>query len=486
MDSDYSIPIVQGTAVPVDNQYSKNSYSPAATMIPDEDHFGNDQTATIHAAGNVQPRQQQQQPNQFRDVVWAVAFVLHLGAMIFVISMNIANGDGGDGFSAYKGLFFLVGMTAIVSIGLSSATIGLMMRYPTEMVKIGLLFSTVLVGLMAVMGIMTGDVIASIMGIAFFAITVCYVKAVWARIPFAAANLNTALTAVKSNIGLAFVAYCIMAMAFAWSGFWFMGMASSLSSSNGGVVFLLLVSYYWTHQVLSNTVHVTTAGTVGTWWFVPGEANGCWSSALRDSFCRATSYSFGSICLGSLLVAVVQALRMMAHQARQNDDMQLLACLIECFLACIQDIIEYFNKWAYVYVGLYGFGYIEAGRNVIQLFQQKGWTVIITDDLTDRVLMMMSICVGIVTGLVGMVIALADQNLLGDLGLEGNVAFIAFFISFIVGIVFCSILMSVVGSAVNTVIVCFAESPAEFEANHPGLSREMRSAWVQAWPELTI
>ena len=266
MDSDYSIPIVQGTAVPVDNQYGKNSYSPAATMIPDEDHFGNDQTATIHAAGNVQPRQQQQQPNQFRDVVWAVAFVLHLGAMIFVISMNIANGDGGDGFSAYKGLFFLVGMTAIVSIGLSSATIGLMMRYPTEMVKIGLLFSTVLVGLMAVMGIMTGDVIASIMGIAFFAITVCYVKAVWARIPFAAANLNTALTAVKSNIGLAFVAYCIMAMAFAWSGFWFMGMASSLSSSNGGVVFLLLVSYYWTHQVLSNTVHVTTAGTVGTWY----------------------------------------------------------------------------------------------------------------------------------------------------------------------------------------------------------------------------
>jgi hypothetical protein len=56
----------------------------------------------------------------------------------------------------------------------------------------------------------------------------------------------------------------------------------------------------------------------------------------------------------------------------------------------------------------------------------------------------------------------------------------------IVGFVFCSILMSVVGSAVNTVIVCFAESPAEFEANHPQLSAEMRHAWVQAWPELTI
>jgi hypothetical protein len=43
-------------------------------------------------------------------------------------------------------------------------------------------------------------------------------------------------------------------------------------------------------------------------------------------------------------------------------------------------------------------------------------------------------------------------------------------------------LMSVVGSAVNTVIVCFAESPAEFEQNHPHLSAEMRGAWRQAWP----
>jgi hypothetical protein len=30
--------------------------------------------------------------------------------------------------------------------------------------------------------------------------------------------------------------------------------------------------------------------------------------------------------------------------------------------------------------------------------------------------------------------------------------------------------------------VCFAEAPAEFEANHPYLSNEMRMAWRQAWP----
>jgi hypothetical protein len=80
------------------------------------------------------------------------------------------------------------------------------------------------------------------------------------------ANLNTALTAVKSNMGLAFIAYFVMLLAFGWSCFWFLGFAQSLSTSNTGIVFLLLLSYYWVHQVLSNTIHVTTAGTVGTWY----------------------------------------------------------------------------------------------------------------------------------------------------------------------------------------------------------------------------
>lgn len=287
-------------------------------------------------------------------------------------------------------------------------------------------------------------------------------------------------------MGLTVIAYFMMVLALGWTIFWFMGVGDALTSSNGGILFLLFVSYYWTFQVLSNTVHVTTAGTVGTWWFVPNEANSCWSPAIQDSFCRATTYSFGSICLGSLLVAIVQALRALAHRARDNDDMQLLLCIVDCILACIQDVIEYFNMWAYVYVGLYGFGYIEAGRNVMQLFQQKGWTVVISDDLGNRVLLMVSVGVGFLTGFIGLAIAIADQSLLSSVAAEGSIATTGFVIGLIVGFVFSSILLSVVGSAINTVIVCFAESPAEFEANHPQLSATMRAAWMAAWPELSF
>ena len=72
---------------------------------------------------------------------------------------------------------------------------------------------------------------------------------------------------------------------------------------------------------------------------------------------------------------------------------------------------------AYVYVGVYGFPYLEAGRNVIQLFEDKGWTVVVTDDLCDRVLFMVSLGVGFLTGLVGWAVAATDENLLAGLDL---------------------------------------------------------------------
>lgn len=41
------------------------------------------------------------------------------------------------------------------------------------------------------------------------------------------------------------------------------------------------------------------------------------------------------------------------------------------------------------------------------------------------------------------------------------------------------LLVGVVGSAVNTILVCFAAGPFEFHKNHARLSQEMRDVWSQ-------
>ncbi len=57
-----------------------------------------------------------------------------------------------------------------------------------------------------------------------------------------------------------------------------------MANYGAGVSFLFFLSYYWTQQVLSNTVHVTTSGVIGTWWFAPHEASTCCSKAIGVSF----------------------------------------------------------------------------------------------------------------------------------------------------------------------------------------------------------
>lgn len=485
------IPVVQGVAVPSGG----TAYVPASS--------GYDEHST-YTGGEFNGVKGEVQPKRFNDAAFAFLFVAHLIVMFVILSMGTASfaqnggGNGGD----YSGVIWCTMTCGLVAVGLSTLALGFMFKFATELVKTALIFSVISSLMIGVLGLLSGDMLMTILGFVFFAIGCCYAYFVWARIPFAASNLRTALTAVQANMGLTVVALFFMFVAFGWSVWWIVGLSSALVSVGQGIIFLFLVSYYWTHQVITNTVHVTTVGVIGTWWFVPDEASSCCSRALTDSFVRATTYSFGSICFGSLVVAVVQALRALHRMAQDNEDMSILVCIIDCILACIQGIIEYFNKWAYVYVGLYGYSYLDAGRNVLTLFQHKGWTTIITDDLADNVLSMISVGIALVGGLVGFLLGKADQNLFAGIGVEnpGTVGFMyvshhyfllgASFVShasfcsigLVTGFLISSILMSVVASAVNTVIVCFAESPAEFDQNHPHLSAEMRAAWRQAWP----
>ena len=76
----------------------------------------------------------------------------------------------------------------------------------------------------------------------------------------------------------------------------------------------------------------------------------------------------------------------------------------------------------------------------------------------------------------------ATANFFKDEQVAGNETVVAFVFGFIVGLVLCSILMSTVGSAVNAVIVLFAEAPAEFQQNYPELSQKMLETWRSAFP----
>ncbi|RQM31129.1 hypothetical protein B5M09_009911 [Aphanomyces astaci] len=102
--------------------------------------------------------------------------------------------------------------------------------------------------------------------------------------------------------------------------------------------------------------------------------------------------SFGSICMGSLLVAILEALESMAKEARKKGNG--VACVAECILNMLRGILEYINRWAFVYVGMYGFPFAHAGKAVYGLFQTRGLSAIVNDDLIGAAMGSLSLACG--------------------------------------------------------------------------------------------
>ena len=222
-------------------------------------------------------------------------------------------------------------------------------------------------------------------------------------------------------------------------------------------------SLYWGVAVLGNVAAVATCGGVGTWYFERAafERGACCCKPAADSLGRALTSSFGSICAGSLLVAIVQAvgslLRWIELQAQQEGNLVfvLLACCLRCVFGLVEQCLEMFNEWAYVYVALYGTGFATAGRAVWRLVHAQGLTHIATGLVADTVLgygVALTTVAGTVAG------SAASRRGGGRRGRRAADA-IAAAVSAVLSLALGATCLSPMRAAIRTLLVCFAEAP---------------------------
>jgi hypothetical protein len=262
-NNNYTVPIVQGTPVPTaesSQQYPSYSHQ----VQQDEPYYHNKNDVSDNATTNTNTITRA--PKQFQDVIWALAFYAHLVIVIVFICIELSSGQVAASGASYQKVTSVVIATGVAGLGLTTLALSFMMRQAQVLVQIALIFSVITSLAIGVVGFTVGQIWMGVIGLVSFAIGICYAYAVWHRIPFAAANLNTALMAVRMNMGLLVFAYGTTAVAFVWTILWFLGVGGSLNNGNLPLLFALFVSYYWVHQVLQNTMHVTTAGVVGTYF----------------------------------------------------------------------------------------------------------------------------------------------------------------------------------------------------------------------------
>jgi len=116
------------------------------------------------------------------------------------------------------------------------------------------------------------------------------------------------------------------------------------------VMLYLLFSFYWTSQVIKTIVHVTDSGVFAAFYFLEGTPQGTGSVPTLSSLKRACTTSFGSICFGSLIIAILNTIKAIFQAIASSDDgaCGFLAACFACLLSYIEALVEYFNHYAYV------------------------------------------------------------------------------------------------------------------------------------------
>ena len=190
--------------------------------------------------------------------------------------------------------------------------------------------------------------------------------------------------------------------------------------------------------------------------------------------------------LGSLIIAILRALEAMARGAERQAIKDgrpaaafVAACLL-CLVKCARGIAEVITHWALIYCALTGESLWDGGRDALKLFTNRGWSLVVNDDLVGIALGITNLMVAGISAAIaaGTCFTLASSS---DRAL---VAALAAIISFVMGFMASAIMTSILASATRTVFVAFAMNPLALQATHPKNLNQLASAWAIAHPDI--
>ncbi|CAG8100287.1 unnamed protein product [Penicillium salamii] len=344
-----------------------------------------------------------------------------------------------------------------------------------------------------------GGIVFLLFGV--FAI-ICFIS--WIpRIPFTAFMLQTAMdvargyghiflvSALGGIVTVAFAAWFSVTLVSVYVAYEPSSTGSNPSCQDGGcsrakvigLVVYVTFAMYWVSEWIKNTVHTTIAGVYGSWYFWSKSAGGMPKGSTRGAFRRATTYSFGSISLGSLIIAFIQMMRQACSIAQRQEAAQgnligsIAMWVLGCFISLLDWLITLFNRYAFCHIALYGKAYIPAAKDTWKMMRDRGIDALVQDCLMGPVLTMGSTFVAYVCALLSY---LYLQFTKPEYNKDGNFTAVIMAFAFLIGLQVCQVFMTPIGSGVETIFVAMGWDPQVMINDHPDIYYKL----VELYPQV--
>lgn len=474
------------------------SYPPSQQGYPPAQKY-NEYDGKMSKPGHHQPTNHAEIEAQggYNDIWAAILYLLTTAAVAVLavvygrkIQIKEAQVSQKDSFQLTHGI--AMGISALVSTVCALIYVQIMKSAPKSFITFTFICTIVLNFILAVITLFINP-IAGVIFLVFAVLTVVWWFIIRKRIPFAAVLLEY-VTSVSTRYpaamfsGIYGLVFSLLALAMSVTAL--VGIFSELENQQNSkkqldgaayaVFFFLFFATSWSMIVIRNVIHCTVSGVLATHYFLDGTAQGMPSNPTLKSAKRALTTSFGSICYGSLIVAIIQTLQEMAKSAQRNSDNNaavFIICLVRCILSCIEDIVEFINKYSFVQVALYGKPFCTAAKDTWEMIKNRGFEVIVNDNIIGTALGF-----GTLIGAAISVLSCFAVMKVAGLASEGVPFVGSLVVSFIIGLFFFNIISTSIDSGVATAFVCLAEDPIILQRTKPELWTKIR----QTYPEATF
>ncbi|KAI5697866.1 hypothetical protein M8J75_016608 [Diaphorina citri] len=151
-----------------------------------------------------------------------------------------------------------------------------------------------------------------------------------------------------------------------------------------------LFIWFWLVQFCIGCQHMVIAGAVATWFFTRDKDR--LSSPISTAISNLFSYHLGSVSLGSLIIAIVQIIRVIltslksAMKDSKHDWVRSAYEGLQCCFACLESILKYITRNAYIEVAMFGTSFCRGGQQAFKLLTSNALRVAAINSVGDFVL----------------------------------------------------------------------------------------------------
>uniref|UniRef100_A0A8C6YDF7 Choline transporter-like protein n=1 Tax=Naja naja TaxID=35670 RepID=A0A8C6YDF7_NAJNA len=221
--------------------------------------------------------------------------------------------------------------------------------------------------------------------------------------------------------------------------------------------------FFWLANFVIALGQVTLAGAFASYYWAFKKPDDMPAFPLFSSFGRALRYHTGSLAFGSLILAIIQVIRVILeyldHKLKASDNMFakfLLTCFKCCFW-CLEKFIKFLNRNAYIMIAIYGTNFCTSARNAFSLLMRNIIRVAVLDKVTDFLFFLGKILIVGSVGILAFFFFTQRIKLIQDTAPTLNYYWVPILTVMVGSYLIAHGFFSVYAMCVDTLFLCFCE-----------------------------